>query len=685
MLFGHPGYATLSRFADGELSAKRQRRVADHLADCARCRQEIAFIRRAGDLARSLDSPSAPPELLARVLERRADGDRVLLPHESAGRPSTPPRRWLPVAAAIVALLAAGLLFTTGVLEADRSTLHITPGTPHPGDTLRVVYGGGQAFAGESYLRLRARYSTFAGYQWEQVAGALERDDEGQFSATIPLPDSVAYATFAVETLDGSRLDSRNRQLWDLVVSAPDGRPSAAGLHQRFADLFERDHPRALATARRATELYPESAIGWADLWVISMISSPSDSLRRFHQATLQTLERAATERPPADPDALAHLAAYAAWLGDWDSAEHWIREAERRGSQDVALAQARTLALWSHHRPRPGPALATLDSLWIAAPGPVPAVASAAWYLALDAGDWDAARTWFPRLRLVRDVGAAYPLLTELAAAFPADSVLDWALDGGRDAVLGSGGERALFRTQGDHERTVRESRQNVLARLAEAALDAGREETARELARQALPLAWETGALAEAGAVLLATGDTAGATTAWARVAADPAGDPAPAVLRARPDWTDRVQSAREQLIRYVLQGGVLRFLPPGLAPTAPEPGRGVTALLSACTPGVIDALNRQAEAFPEVRFIAYAIPPVGLTPEQLDDCGLEVPVRDDPTGEVRRAFGIAGTINLFVTDQAGRIRFEYSDAEEIPRQLLALSHRTGAADAD
>lgn len=100
---GHPGYRRLNRFADGELGPREQGRVAEHVAGCERCHRDVLFIYRAGDLARSLDAPPAPDQLLRGALDRRSAGERVLLPAADGGvaptrfpwrsRPRSPGRR----------------------------------------------------------------------------------------------------------------------------------------------------------------------------------------------------------------------------------------------------------------------------------------------------------------------------------------------------------------------------------------------------------------------------------------------------------------------------------------------------------------------------------------------------------------------------------------------------------------
>ena len=64
----HPAEARLNRFADGDLDERDQARVAEHLAGCPRCREEVAIVRRLGEMTRSLPTPIAQDEVLRRVL-----------------------------------------------------------------------------------------------------------------------------------------------------------------------------------------------------------------------------------------------------------------------------------------------------------------------------------------------------------------------------------------------------------------------------------------------------------------------------------------------------------------------------------------------------------------------------------------------------------------------------------------
>ena len=670
MRLGHPRYATLNRFADGDLSEPRTRRVADHLADCSRCRQEVAFIRQAGALARSLETPAAPRGILDRVMAQRAAGDRVLLPPEAPGRTAPHRHRWLMAVAAVIMLLAAGLFLSTDLLEADRGGLRILPIRPAPGQQLSVSYNSDFRFHGQEHLRLRARYRTGSGREWQQLAAILSRDGE-TFSADVTLPDSVVYAVFAVEDLQGEQVDSRSGKLWEVVARAPDGRPALAALDQRFVDLFVRDEVEAYRTARTMTELYPESARAWSRRWTVER-RDMTDSIRRFHLERFKALERRFSETPPADPAELAHMAWYALALGQRTSVEYWIREATRRNARAAPLYQAHA----AHIRMTPGidphRALDELEALWAAAPEPVAAVAGAGWWFATTAADWDAAVSWLDRLRHVRGIENVgwHIALTD---AFPSTQVLDWALGPGRDIVLDDrAGHRPLHRSVSEHRRTVAESRQAALARIARLALDGNRDSAAVALATDAVPLGWRTGALEELGSILLEAGRTTEAAEAYAKAAADPVAGPVPAVIREIQGWPARVAAARAELHRRVLQDLVMRFLPDPLKPAA---GPAVTVFLSSCALEHVRDVNRLADMLPSDRLHVYTTPGIGASPEELAACGLRPTARFDADGALRRAYVIHAHPDYFITDSRGRIRFQHTKPAEIPRQLEAL----------
>jgi anti-sigma factor RsiW len=138
MIWGHPRYGRLSRFADGTLMASDQERVARHLARCTRCREEVAAVRRFGEWARELDMPRVSPAVLDDALARRWAGDRVLLPASDPGAREFAPRRVLSPVAAVITLLLVAALVSVGMLWAHRPTMESSPADmgAHPVDTL---------------------------------------------------------------------------------------------------------------------------------------------------------------------------------------------------------------------------------------------------------------------------------------------------------------------------------------------------------------------------------------------------------------------------------------------------------------------------------------------------------------------------------------------------------------------
>ncbi|HYC49754.1 MAG TPA: hypothetical protein VEB19_01470 [Gemmatimonadaceae bacterium] len=116
MIAQHPSFHQLRAFAAGELAGRG--RFAEHLRDCASCRTAVASIREVLSVAREEFSPSAPPHTLDRILARRANGDRVLLP-TADGRHGKPRLH----RTTRIALVTAGLLTIAGLAAA-------VPGSP---------------------------------------------------------------------------------------------------------------------------------------------------------------------------------------------------------------------------------------------------------------------------------------------------------------------------------------------------------------------------------------------------------------------------------------------------------------------------------------------------------------------------------------------------------------------------
>jgi hypothetical protein len=68
----HPSDATLSRYADGDLSKEERRGLKKHLERCSACKRHLAEIVHIKDLAESLEPVEVPPGLLTGIRTRIA-------------------------------------------------------------------------------------------------------------------------------------------------------------------------------------------------------------------------------------------------------------------------------------------------------------------------------------------------------------------------------------------------------------------------------------------------------------------------------------------------------------------------------------------------------------------------------------------------------------------------------------
>jgi len=173
----HPSGLDLSRYADGELDARRTRDVACHVEECVECREYVVFIQGLAAAVEDLpaDEAEAPAveagyDLAAEVLRRRRAGDRVALAvpgadttdaddgQQSGVRLSAAWRLGLSIAAGFVLFALAGIyLIEAPPAAAGRSELDFGTDLATPGSTLGVVYTPALFLAGQDSLRLRIR------------------------------------------------------------------------------------------------------------------------------------------------------------------------------------------------------------------------------------------------------------------------------------------------------------------------------------------------------------------------------------------------------------------------------------------------------------------------------------------------------------------------------------------------
>ncbi|NIP80971.1 MAG: hypothetical protein GWM90_17845, partial [Gemmatimonadetes bacterium] len=444
-----------------------------------------------------------------------------------------------------------------------------------PGEVLRVEYTGGELFADQSVLRLRGRYYTPDDRRGSITEHTLRRDGE-VFRGAVALPDSVRFAVFAVEDLEGRRLDSNRGELWEILVHEKGGRPTADALAAGVMHYARTDPGRAARAAAALTARYPDEPRSWAlrvttDLDLLDSGTGLEDYAR--HQERFQRrLKRGWT--PTAEQRAWLALMTLA--LDDDAAADAWLRGVGTDPGASRVIHEARAIQAVRQNGHRTGRLLAALDSLWTEAGVPIPAASDLGWKLALMMKSEEAAERWLPRYR--RGLDWYYParVVPELADAFGPAYALRWGLEN-RTRIAGSQAVRPLTMTTPRHERLRRRDQQRVLASLALLARSVGEMETARTLALEALDLAWCTQALSDVGQVLLAAGDSSAALEAFARAAADPVAADVPAAIRASPQWPARLDHARSELTREVMADAVVRFVKARL--TVPGTGERVT----------------------------------------------------------------------------------------------------------
>jgi hypothetical protein len=97
----------LAGFVDANLSPHEQRAVDAHLADCARCRREVALAAGARAALGTLAEVPAPPDVAASALREAGVAKRA--------RPTNGPPAWYRIAG-VAAAVAAGLLVVSLVL-----------------------------------------------------------------------------------------------------------------------------------------------------------------------------------------------------------------------------------------------------------------------------------------------------------------------------------------------------------------------------------------------------------------------------------------------------------------------------------------------------------------------------------------------------------------------------------------
>lgn len=720
--FLHPASSKLNEFADGTLDPGERRRVADHLADCDDCRRHVAKIRDIGEVAEDLARVEPPEGALEEILRRREVGDRVVLPASDPGQPT---RSWMSmaVAAGVVAVAGSAVLFSmTSDAEADRSVLRFEPTAPTAGATIQVEYEPTVGLGDDERLRLRGRLRTPTdeayNREMEHVdVTTLRRSDDGTFRGSFTLPDSVVYATFAVEDHSSSMVDSNARRLWELMIRSDEGIPLYDALVQRANDLMGRNWELAYESARQASELYPDRPESWSRLLFYQeavLGEAARDSLLEIHRPLLRRFDERYRGREDVPKDLLNTMMWYARSVGDSAVEMRWRNRFLDEAPRNPYAMQERVLDIPRRDHPDgPEGALAELEALWDETdpvPGELPDVGYRhlvrwGFWSARDAGDTTAMRTWaHRRLRLFPEsrpyVASSLVEIAELRGE--GIRLLEEEL---AELEQAPDDDRILRRTREEHLKHLRDPRRRVLSDLADALMTEGDTAAALSHFERAADLGWDTDIFRRAADAHLAVKEAEEAGRLLARIAVDPGAsgayaDTARTLLGAAFDpeaWSRWTSEAGTAMRKVILEDAVSRRLSDAIRLRGPDGVRMRLREASGDGPTLVVFWSRfcgpAIQALPEIdataeRLAASGVETLVITDEApsaelsnyLTEKDVTLPLYHDTRREATEAFNSWGTPQYFVLDGQDRIRFEHSELSEVIRQVNVVAPTDG-----
>ncbi|HEX6042814.1 redoxin domain-containing protein [Longimicrobium sp.] len=701
----HPSLPRLSAFASGELDDAGRTRVARHLERCARCRRAVTEIRETRDALREATAPAPPAGAWEAIAARVSAGEQVILPAAQPEHPRRAARPFIRVAAVLALLLAGGAaaVLSTREAVAEVSELTLSPDRPGPGATIQVAYRPATLLAGADRLVLRARLVDDQGrppHDILPVRVAELRRDGGVYRGSFVLPDSIVYAVFAVENADASRVD-HNGEAWDLMVHDAAGRPLPRALLRRSEDLDLRDLQASEEAARQATELYPDFPAAWQKLYLAQIRSATqvvSDSLEQVNRARVRALSDAWRTRPNLTEDDVSTFIFYADNAGDTATAREWKERLYRDFPTSVAAYQQRVFELMQT-RGDHAAIHAEMERLWTESRGTSGQLAFTALQMAAQARDAQNILLWGDRMAALdpRFISA----VARYAMAHP--SIRPQAMDRVRRALRwmdeNQAANRPLTFTAAEMRRMTDAGRGYFLGVLGRALMEAGQTRAGMDTLQMAMGATWDPALFRSIADARLAQGDTAGAVSVLARVAADPVtpgafADSARTRLGRhwRADaWAAQVRSARGEMRDWVMQGmenravrGDLVLTDTAGAPARIEPaGDGPTfvAFWSRWCPPSRMQLTELQRLATELRGRGVRVVTVAEDARNADfrefvrENGFTFPIYFDTDRAARRALQNQGTPTYLVLDASGRIRFDTHSPEDVLRQVEVL----------
>lgn len=730
----HPRFRTLERFVDNELDLRTRRRTADHLADCARCRERLEWLNSLPERAARATHVQAKDGMLDIILERRASGERAILPTAGAGSSGGRDFRTVgAVAAALLAIVVAGvvLLPSAGRVQAQRSELRFDPAEPRSGDRVTVEYRSHGTMPNVDRLILRARFRTptTQGYPDEVVhtiADTLRRMDDGMYGGSFILADSIVYAVFAVETPDKKHLDSNGDRLWEILSHNPSGDPLFEALDQRRQDMMGRSWEEAHASARRMAELYPEQPKGWRMRlgYEREVLGEAADTLLPHYRDRFRRLDGRLVRHRALPPETISSMYYLARHVEDSIRGAYWLKRLLiEHPSHDISLQHGLNdlvrghgyeswRDVWRHEEPIRDPTtiLEDMERLWRER-GPVGSTRIdvfqyVALTLARAAGDVDAYREWVQRRHEARPddpISSAFALVR-----FPPtrDEGMAWIRSIYERMVEVPDSNRLLRYTPEEQRKANSGTIRFVLRRLSNAILEDGRPEAALDTLRLAASHGWDSSLFREVADLELRVGDTLAAMASLARAAVDPVAGQAiedsvgqitgksiePAEWRrlkrrARGEMRERVLA---QADRHSIDGERIDLMDAhGRRYSLEQITGGEVAAIGFwsrwCGPAVVqlDEIQRVMSGLRD-----RGIPSFLITEEEIDEDllgfleqrGVSIPIYQDVDREASNAFTNFAKPRYYILGEDGDIRFQDSGLHDLPTQVTVLKIPAG-----
>ncbi len=617
------------------------------------------------------------------------------------------------LAACVIGLLM--ILVAHSVLApeatAGGSELRFSSERPNRGAQIRLDYRDAQRFAKHDSLRVRARYRSARGVNYNNGpvfthAAYLVRSGTDRFAGTLQLPDSVVYATFSVEDLSGGVVDHNGHRLWELIVHEHDT-PTFSGLEQRFLELHGRNWELMRETASRMVKIFPDHPAAWHyHKFMEGQLARGRgvDSLKRFHAENSRRLHRLLESRPGLSVEAVWGMSVYAA---DPAVAAHWRRRLVAEFPRHYRGAFQREDELVRQLEADPALLLSEMEGVWAD--------------IQADAGPHHA--FWFKNgvvfARLAKDPAAflrwtdrvvRYDDLQPHSVAYYLRGLGEWS-ELHKTGIDRLQGEMARLARRPDSERpldrSVLEQRRNTLQAaaemrdaLADLLLAVGDSSGAMRERAHVADAIWRVSVFRSLGRLHLAAGDTRSAILQAARIAVDPSTSAALAdTIRSQLDiapadvrWTAALARARTEMVRRTLAEGEPVQLREGIAVLSTSGRRETLWGLLNDGPGVVaywsPTCAPSRRQLPELAKLSAGLRQQGIpliavakgNQEELQNFlvreRVELETVADP-GDVAAGLRNFGTPTYYVLDGVGRIWFRGSALSDVPRQLYAVSH--------